>query len=624
MGKWTRRLRGSASVWHYLLVIALLPSVGVTVLAGLVAAGRVAEAGDARNIDRAMLSIQRLDELHVAVDQEATSLAAGITLRALNLTPEQALQLSGFVVTMTPEEALQATDQALAAAEQDSNLTGPLRTVREALADARGTGDDAYAAHGEAARELSWVFIQDFRNVVRLITSIQSDTTLAVVTGRHGSGSPEVLRAADQLRVVSDLSLLGSIRSADFYLTYVAPTTALPALRKELEDSDAAYRLRAAGLEQRLSPAMFRHWTEFTDGPTVQMLDRFIVANIARGGGRPPLSELYVTGRSIKDYNAGLSALIAAAVAEGRVAATADRTAANERARATLTATAVLLAITIGTLLMLGGRIRRRLGQLAVAAQRLSAGRLEPMAVHGPREIALASAGLNDAVVNLRQVASTAERLAAGDLGSPQLQRATPGPLGAAMHASVELLTGAIRERERLQRELQHQAAHDSLTGLANRAEAERLLTAALERAAADGPRRVGLLFIDLDHFKEVNDTHGHHAGDHVLQVSAARMVAEVRETDTVCRLGGDEFVVILDPAESDQVVSTIGNRIVSAVGRPITYEGHELRVGASVGVAVTTGTGDAAADTEELLSRADRAVYRAKAAGRNGLAFSD
>ena len=89
-----------------------------------------------------------------------------------------------------------------------------------------------------------------------------------------------------------------------------------------------------------------------------------------------------------------------------------------------------------------------------------------------------------------------------------------------------------------------------------------------------------------------------------------------------MCRLGGDEFVVILDPAESDQVVSAIGHRIVTAVGLPITYEGHELRVGASVGVAVTAGTGDAAADTEELLTRADRAVYRAKAAGRNGLAF--
>jgi diguanylate cyclase (GGDEF)-like protein len=200
------------------------------------------------------------------------------------------------------------------------------------------------------------------------------------------------------------------------------------------------------------------------------------------------------------------------------------------------------------------------------------------------------------------------------------------------MHASVMLLTDAIRERERLQRELSHQASHDSLTGLVNRAEGERLLTAALEQLPREGPqpvtpdglpRRVGVLFVDLDHFKQVNDTHGHHAGDHVLQVSAARMLAEVRDSDTVCRLGGDEFIVILDPAESDQVVTAIGRRIVESLGRPITYDGHELRIGASVGVALTDRrVGDAVAGTEELLTRADHAVYRAKAAGRNGLAF--
>jgi diguanylate cyclase (GGDEF)-like protein len=276
----------------------------------------------------------------------------------------------------------------------------------------------------------------------------------------------------------------------------------------------------------------------------------------------------------------------------------------------------------VGALFVLGGRIRRRLSGVADAAQRLSAGTLETMPVRGPREIALASAGLNDAVTSLRQIAATAERLAAGDLDAPELRRATPGPLGAAVHASVVLLTDAIRERQRLQQELAHQAAHDGLTGLPNRVEAERLLGAALAAADAEPGRRVGLLFVDLDHFKAVNDTYGHHAGDHVLQVSAARMTAEVRDADAVCRLGGDEFVVILDPVDSDQVATAIGHRIVESLGRPITYDDRELRIGASVGVAVTEGGATGAAGPEELLTRADHAVYRAKAAGRGRIAF--
>jgi diguanylate cyclase (GGDEF)-like protein len=243
------------------------------------------------------------------------------------------------------------------------------------------------------------------------------------------------------------------------------------------------------------------------------------------------------------------------------------------------------------------------------------------MRVRGPREIAVASDGLNDAVATLRQVTDTAERLAAGDLDGTRARRPAPGPLGEAVNASVDLLTDAFAERHRLQAELRHQATHDSLTGLPNRAESERLLAAALaggaSEALADGSRE-GLLFVDLDYFKDVNDTYGHHAGDHVLQVCAARMAAEVRAGDTVCRLGGDEFVVILQPAEADVVVVDIGQRIVDAIGRPITFQGNEMRVGASVGVAVANGR----AAPEELLNRADRAAYRAKAAGRNCLAF--
>jgi diguanylate cyclase (GGDEF)-like protein len=616
-----RRVGRRASVWHYLVAIALLPCVGVATLAGFVAANRVGLADDAKRIEQSMTSIRRLDELRVAVTGEASALAVDNTLAALGVTAEQARLLGGFRVTVqTPAQAARATDAALTAVAADATLAGPVRDIRAQLAAARAGPRVPRNATPAEALGVAWSAVQSFQRLSLLIADAQSSTTDAVVTGRSGAGSRRVLRAADQLRNVNELVLVGSFRSTYFYLTYLAPPGELPAVRTAMRDNDAAYRMRATYLTRHLSPELVRRWQAFSGGQAARQFDGFVAREIARaeaGGGTPPLQELFVTGQSLAAYDAGLSDLLAAAVADGAGAAAADRSAATDRARATVAATAVLLLLTVGALFVLGGRIRRRLSDVADAAQRLSAGTLETMPVRGPREIALASAGLNDAVRSLQQVAATAERLAAGDLDAPELRRPTSGPLGAAVHASVVLLTDAIRERQRLQQELAHQAAHDGLTGLPNRLEAERLLAGALE--TAEPGWRVGLLFVDLDHFKQVNDTYGHHAGDHVLQVSAARMVAEVRDSDTVCRLGGDEFVVILDPAESDQVATAIGRRIVESVGRPITYDGAELRVGASVGVAVTDA---GAAGPEELLTRADHAVYRAKADGRNRVAF--
>jgi diguanylate cyclase (GGDEF)-like protein len=202
------------------------------------------------------------------------------------------------------------------------------------------------------------------------------------------------------------------------------------------------------------------------------------------------------------------------------------------------------------------------------------------------------------------------------------------------MHASFELVVTAVRERERLQREVSHLAAHDSLTKLPNRAEAERLLTSALQAARAEHSR-VALLFLDLDHFKACNDTYGHHAGDHVLRVAAERITGQIRSHDAACRLGGDEFVVILRDVGPDHQVAATGERIVAALGAPVYYGEHVLQVGASVGITVWPSTATANADAEadaneptdaevaeQMLTKADAAVYRAKAAGRNVAVF--
>jgi diguanylate cyclase (GGDEF)-like protein len=123
-----------------------------------------------------------------------------------------------------------------------------------------------------------------------------------------------------------------------------------------------------------------------------------------------------------------------------------------------------------------------------------------------------------------------------------------------------------------------------------------------------------GLLFVDLDHFKTVNDTLGHACGDEVLRVVAARLAASVRSGDVVCRLGGDEFVALVEPVTSERDLLERAERLIEQVCAPILVGGREVTVGASVGIAVSM---DGSTDADTLLAEADTAVYRAKAAGR-------
>jgi diguanylate cyclase len=183
--------------------------------------------------------------------------------------------------------------------------------------------------------------------------------------------------------------------------------------------------------------------------------------------------------------------------------------------------------------------------------------------------------------------------------------------------ARMQLAMGEVRasvhQRDIAQSDLAHQAGHDSLTQLANRARAVEMIEAALNRAQRAGSL-VGLLFVDLDHFKAVNDTHGHAAGDEVLRETARRMRAEVRAGDTVGRLGGDEFVILVEAPDSEAALVGLAERLVDAISAPVHTVGRDLVVSASIGVAVVR---DGGTDADLLLYEADAAAYRAKAQGR-------
>ena len=169
-----------------------------------------------------------------------------------------------------------------------------------------------------------------------------------------------------------------------------------------------------------------------------------------------------------------------------------------------------------------------------------------------------------------------------------------------------------VTQTKRLESELQHLALYDGLTSLPNRALLEDRLSSAQARCAREGGR-VGVLFIDLDHFKVVNDGRGHSAGDVILREAAERMAKQLQPTDTIARFGGDEFVVIIEGVADETGVEQLADRIASCLAPPFAVGSADLTITASFGIAIGAGT----ETTEDLLSGADAAMYRAKESGR-------
>ena len=178
--------------------------------------------------------------------------------------------------------------------------------------------------------------------------------------------------------------------------------------------------------------------------------------------------------------------------------------------------------------------------------------------------------------------------------------------------AGLVLTVRDVTEQHQLAEELTYRAFHDALTGLPNRTLFVREAASAIASARSSG-RVAGVLFVDLDDFKIVNDTMGHSVGDELLGAVAVRLEATIRATDTAARLGGDEFALLIDDAADAEAVDTFAERIVAAFTEPFTLSESKVITSATVGVA----TSDDSEDVDELLRHADLALYAAKAAGK-------
>lgn len=181
-------------------------------------------------------------------------------------------------------------------------------------------------------------------------------------------------------------------------------------------------------------------------------------------------------------------------------------------------------------------------------------------------------------------------------------------------HPAMQVVLRDISDRKCLERQLAYQARHDPLTGVANRSALVEQLDDTLAYARRHGiPVWVG--FLDLDHFKQVNDRFGHRAGDRLLETITTRLRTLLRKDDIIGRYGGDEFILVMRGGTDDTLSPTLLDRIMDSVCQPVDFEGYALTVTCSLGVASYPEDAD---QTQVLLERADAAMYRAKESGRN------
>jgi diguanylate cyclase (GGDEF)-like protein len=216
----------------------------------------------------------------------------------------------------------------------------------------------------------------------------------------------------------------------------------------------------------------------------------------------------------------------------------------------------------------------------------------------------------------------------AGNRGERRARKSRRPGIGTVAGVGLALAVAAValplthwmvhRLADRHARRSREQRGLDALTGLPNQAEAAWWLNIRLQRARARS-HRLAVMVLDINDFAECNDTYGREVGDHILQVTGARMQAQLRTGDMICRTGSDTFMVIMDAIGPDHLAAKVGERIVAAVAEPISYHGEPIKITASLGFALSQ---ERDTGCELLLDRADRALIQAKAAGRSIVQF--
>ena len=611
-----RRRVARFGVTSLLVGLVMLPVAVLCVGAGSVVMSHRTKAMQAEAVERGVVELSALVELHDALHSQEQSVAFEMRFAELGATREQASTFLGIDFPAQGDLARAQSAAAIAALGSSSPVDANALQALYADMDAGTiTPTEAAPLIGDISDTAEATLIDE----IDLLRGQASDATLVAAL--------ESLRAATDLvdaanPQVIDLSALWYPAPGDTPQTSAATLARLSAEDANFDMSDL--RLRQLGVETVIDGL-----GQISTDPGIQafntaVADALLGKPLAEAGAVIAQDKVAAAFRGHSDLHDRLRDLVTTAITAVRD--DARQLAAAERSGFviwSLSATALALA-SIGIALRLSHSISKPLKDLSRYAHAINEGDLDfkptPRRRHGPRETHVAFDVFSDLVTNLQLVDAKANALAHCDFDDPVLHEPLPGRLGRSLESSVALLSGSIVERDELQTHLAHEATHDSLTGIFNRPAAITSLQAALNRSARTGAL-TAVLFVDLNEFKAVNDRHGHEVGDEVLRHVATRMAVDLRRGDFVARLGGDEFIVVAEGVADVADAASLARRLIERFSEPVAVGTLRINVEVAIGIAVSL---DGPEDPLRLLARADAAMYRAKYHERSAIEIFD
>ena len=497
--------------------------------------------------------------------------------------------------------ARQDTDRALDRLEREVAAQSGDATAQQAIRQSRALVVAQRSVLDQGAADLSSLDAA-FGVLDGQIAGVIEKATDTLTTTE--SGSIEALEATDQLLTATDLvtSAATELRFVSLAMFDVETTPAAEIVRAEIRHDDAL--VEALSVDPSIvSDLQEAHRAIDVPGASTVAGELDYVADVDEFA--------YSVQNTIDDG----------------IAAWSDDAQSKNRTTLSMLTVVGIASLLFGLVVMRS--FARPLTRLRLQAERISRGELnaEPLPVAGPSDVRKVTGALNDMASTLSLVEEHMDALALAELNKASELDELPGHVGAAMRSSMERVVALTTRLQASELRLGEQARIDSLTGLPNRFAVleylEWMLNSLPEPGVPITPgvmRATGVMFLDVDGFKSVNDTHGHAVGDVVLREIAQRLSGSVREVDFVARLGGDEFlVVVADIADPIQLVK-FGQRMIEEIEQPYTIGDQLFAVSASVGITVVE-PGDA---SMSVIERADAAVYQAKQRGRRRVEMFD